>query len=211
MKEDFTDIVVILDRSGSMAAIRKDTEGGFDTFVGAQRLLPGECNLNLYQFDDKYEVVYENKPIGEVKKLKLNPRGSTALLDAIGKTINTRGQYYASLEEDERPAKVIFVIITDGEENVSQEYSFDSVKQLVTQQTEQYSWEFVFLGANIDAIDVAGHMGIGAHTSLTYGANAKGVGSSYTSMSNAVSVMRCSAAPYSGFSNTEREEAKGSE
>ena len=148
----FTDIIAIIDRSGSMAAIQSATEEGFNGFVREQQSTPGECALSLYQFDDRYEVDYEDRAIREVPPFALDPRGCTALLDALGRTITTRGAHYAGLPEDQRPEKVVVVVVTDGEENSSKEYTLATIKELVSRQKDAYQWQFVFLGANMDAV-----------------------------------------------------------
>lgn len=208
--KDATDIIAILDRSGSMGSIKTDTEGGFNSFVKDQQETPGECTLSLYNFDDRYEVVYENRPIADVPALDLHPRGLTALLDAIGKTINARGEYYASLPEEDRPSRIIVLIMTDGQENASHEFTIATIKQIVTEQQDVYKWQFIFLGANIDSFSVAGGMGIRACTTLDFAADSKGVAVSYASVSRSVSAYRRSApsAGLQGFSDEDRAAAK---
>lgn len=190
MKENSSEIIVVVDRSGSMAAIAHDMMGGFDTFIAEQKKLPGECKVTLAQFDDNYELVYSGKPLAQVPKLKLEPRGTTALLDAIGKTINSTGQRLAAMAEGDRPSRILFVIITDGHENASKEFNRDQVNQLITQQREKYSWEFVFLGASQDAIDVAHSYGIPMANAVYYNQaapnSAKAVMRSVSHMSNMV-------------------------
>ena len=171
----FTDIITILDRSGSMESIRTDTEGGFNAFVTKQRETPGDCALSLYQFDDVYEVVYENRPIAQVPPLHLEPRNMTALLDAIGSTVNARGAYYDSLPESHRPEKVVVVVMTDGAENSSREFTLNDVRKLITRQREVYKWEFIFLGANMDAVAEGARMGFQASKSMNYAADGEGV------------------------------------
>lgn len=188
--KDCTDIIAILDRSGSMDLLKTDTEGGFNALVKEQQEIPGECTMNLYQFDDRYEVVYENRPIAKVPSLNLVPRGMTALLDAVGKTIVTRGEYYASLPEDQRPSRVIVVIMTDGAENSSHEYTTERIKALITTQQDVYNWQFIFLGANIDSFAVAGGLGIRASTTLDFAASHDGIHASYASVSRSLSAYR---------------------
>jgi hypothetical protein len=166
--KNFTDITLILDRSGSMDKCKTDTEGGFDSFIDEQKKVAGKCNVTLVQFDDQYDVVYSNKPISEVPKCVLVPRGSTALLDAIGKTIVSTGERLAAMPENERPGAVIVAILTDGGENASHEYNWSSVKKLIDKQTNDYQWLFTFIGANQDAIANASKMGIGRSNSMTY-------------------------------------------
>lgn len=172
-KPNSAEIIVILDRSGSMASIRKDMEGGFDSFIAEQRKLPGECSVTLVQFDDKYEVVYMGKALADVPPLDLVPRGSTALLDAVGKTTVATGERLAAMPEHERPARVLVVIITDGQENASMEHTKESVRQMVDHQRSAYQWEFVYFGANQDAFAEAAKMGI--NIAQNYAADAAGV------------------------------------
>jgi len=161
MAKDLTEIIVVLDRSGSMATIRGDMEGGFNSFIAAQRALPGDCTVTLTQFDTDYEIVFAGKPLADVPPLTLEPRGATALLEAVSKTITATGLRLAGLPEDQRPERVLFVIITDGHENASPpEFTAESVLAMVKHQTERYSWEFVFIGANQDAIATAASLGI---------------------------------------------------
>jgi Mg-chelatase subunit ChlD len=168
--KDFTEIVVVLDRSGSMHSVVDDTIGGFDSFVETQKKAGDNASLTLVQFDDEYEVVYQDKAILSVPSIKdiYRPRGCTALLDAIGKTIVNVGTKLASKSESDRPNKVIFVIITDGEENSSKEYTKEKVFEMVRHQESIYKWEFVFLGANQDAIQTGSAYGFKAGSSVTY-------------------------------------------
>lgn len=163
-----TAIVMILDRSGSMARIADATREGFDAFVAEQAGQPGECTLTLVQFDDRIEPVYADRPIGQVPPLTLVPRGSTALLDAVGRTITETGERLAGLPEDARPGTVIVGIVTDGHENSSREWTHPAVKALIEQQEGVYGWTFMYLGANQDAVEVGASMGISADRSLTY-------------------------------------------
>jgi Mg-chelatase subunit ChlD len=165
---DNTVIVVVLDRSGSMVSIKSDTEGGFNAFMAEQAKQPGNVLVTLAQFDTEYEIVYTDKPISEVPKLDLRPRGATSLLDAIGLTVVATGERLAALQEDERPAHVIVLVMTDGLENSSKEWTKEKVFELVKQQTDDYSWVFIFMGANQDAIAEGAKMGFSGDSSLTY-------------------------------------------
>lgn len=205
--KDVTDIVVVLDRSGSMSSIQKDTEGGFDTFIKEQQKIPGEANVSLYQFDDQYDVVYENVPLADVPPLSLTPRGWTALLDAVGKTIQSRGEYYASLPEEERPERIVFVIITDGAENKSTEYTLATVKQMITTQQDVYKWQFVFLGADIDAISVGAGLGIQRGSTMDFSKSAKGVSHTYDILGASVSAYRSKSVAGIEFSAEDRKKA----
>lgn len=172
---DFTAIAVVLDRSGSMTSIRKSAEDALNEFVNGQKQLPGKATLTLAQFDDVYELVYTNKPLDEVSAITLIPRGLTALLDAMGKTITKLGEELAAMTEDERPGKVLVAVITDGYENASSEWSREKVFELIKQQREQWNWEFVFLAANQDAIATAAQFGIDRSSALTFAATDEGV------------------------------------
>lgn len=177
MKDNLTELVLIVDRSGSMATIRKDAQGGFDEFIKKQKEVEGEARITLTEFDSQINVVCENIDIKEMKPYKLEPRGSTALLDAIGQTINKIGKRLSETKEEDRPSKVFVCIITDGEENSSREFSKTQIKEMIEHQRTKYSWEFVFIGANMDAFTEAGSMGIAFAAS--YDATAKGIGSAF--------------------------------
>lgn len=165
---DLRHIAIVLDRSGSMQSVKSDTEGGLRAFLAAQSDAPGETTVSLYQFDTEYEPVYENKPLAEVPDYVLVPRGGTALLDAVGRTISGVGAQLAAQPEGDRPAEVIVVILTDGEENQSREFGLAAVKKMITEQQDTYGWKFVFLGADQDAFAAAGGMGIARGTTLSY-------------------------------------------
>jgi hypothetical protein len=165
---DLTHLYFLLDRSGSMQSIRTDTIGGFGAFIAEQRKQPGECLVTLAQFDDHYDVVYTDRPIDEVPELDLQPRGTTALLDAIGRLVTDAGARLAALPEEERPGTVIVGIMTDGYENASREWTHEAIKALVEQQTKTYKWEFLYLGADQDAIEVGTSLGVRANRSMTY-------------------------------------------
>lgn len=160
-----TEILCILDRSGSMASIKNDTIGGFNSFIKDQKEVEGAARLTLAQFDGQYEIVYQGLDIQEVPNLDSTvfvPRGSTALLDAIGKTLT---EQKARIQKDAWADKVIVVILTDGEENSSREYNFDTIKTL-TQSAQNEQWSFIYLGANQDAFSVAANFGIDTKSAL---------------------------------------------
>lgn len=184
-----TDITIILDRSGSMESVKSDTIGGFNSFLGEQQKVAGEASLSLVQFDDQYEVVYENKEINSADRLtesSFQPRGSTALFDAIGRTVNAVGQRLAATPEEERPDKVLLVIMTDGFENASREFTASKVGEMINHQRNVYKWEFMFIGANQDAVLSAREIGIPAAAALTYAANAEGTEIAYSLMARKV-------------------------
>lgn len=192
---NLTEIVVILDRSGSMASIKTDVIGGYDKFVADQKAAPGECVLTLVQFDSQgIDTVLEAKPIHEVPSLVLQPRDLTPLLDAMGRTITQVGDRLSKTAEDKRPQKVIVLVITDGVENASKEYSRAQIKAMVEHQQKAYNWVFSYLGANVDAFQEAGAMGISATSSATYSANRGGVKHAFATASGSVGSYR-SASP----------------
>jgi hypothetical protein len=208
MKTGYTDISIVLDRSGSMQSVREDTIGGFNTFLADQKAAPGEAAITLAQFDDVYEVVYSALAVADAKPLDRStfvPRGSTALLDAIGRTISDAGKRFEAMAEDARPEKVIFVIVTDGEENASKEFTSAKINDLITHQRDIYKWEFVFLGANQDAITTASNLGINAASSMTYAANSGGVQAMYASLSKNLVKCRGGLTGDIGFSAEDRE------
>jgi hypothetical protein len=167
-----THLYFLLDRSGSMQSIRTDTMGGFDAFIEEQRNLgsagAGRCSVTLAQFDDRYEEVYVDRDLADVPPLELQPRGSTALLDALGRLIVDAGERLAALPEDRRPGSVIVGVMTDGYENASREWDHPRIKALIEQQTREYAWQFLYLGADQDAIEEGLKMGFAAGKSMTY-------------------------------------------
>jgi hypothetical protein len=163
-----TAIAVLMDRSGSMQLIRSDAEGAINAFVDEQKKLDGECTVRLAQFDTEYEDVYKSTDINDVAPYVLRPRGSTALTDGIAKLVVDFGEELAALPENERPGTVLVVIVTDGQENASREYTADAVKSLIEEQTSKYNWEFLFLAAGQDAIQTGAGYGIAAGSSLTF-------------------------------------------
>lgn len=173
-RADLTHLYFLLDRSGSMQSIKTDTEGGFAAFVDEQRRTPGECRVTLAQFDNEYDVVYSRRPLADVPPLDLQPRGSTALLDAMGRLITSAGAELAALPEADRPGTVIMAVMTDGHENASQEWTHPAIKALVEQQTHDYSWQFLYMGADQDAIEVGTSLGVPAAASVTYGRSKTG-------------------------------------
>jgi hypothetical protein len=182
MKVGYTDITVLLDRSGSMGTIKDDTIGGFNSFLEEQRKVPGEATISLVQFDDKYEPNYTAIPIDKAQPLcdhTYEPRGWTALLDALGKTVKGTGERYSGMPEDQRPEKVIFVIITDGQENHSKEFTGAQIREMVKHQTEVYKWTFLYLGANVDAFAEARSIGIASTYAANFGATGQCVRAAY--------------------------------
>ena len=208
MKQDYTEIAIVLDRSGSMASIKTDTIGGFNEFLKTQQAVPGEARLSLIQFDHEYERVYIGLPIQDAKPLdetSFVPRGQTALLDAIGITIVELGQRLAAMPEAERPGKVVFVILSDGYENHSKEYSKQKILELIKQQSEVYKWEFVYLGANQDAIAEAGQLGIVAANALTFVADSERTRHAFAATAKNVASYRTGAKASAGYDQEDRD------
>lgn len=170
MKKDLCELVVILDESGSMTRVTNDTIGGFNTFLETHQKLPGEAKLTLVKFDTKYEIVYNGIDVRSVKPLDKDtyvPSGMTALLDAVGRAIDEVGKRYDSLKKKDKPGKVIFVIMTDGEENSSKEYKLHQVKEKTKRRQEENKWEFIFMGADQDAWAAGGSMGFASNVNYT--------------------------------------------
>lgn len=168
--KDYTHLVVVMDRSGSMGPIRTDMEGAINALFEEQAQLPGKCLVDLIQFDDRYDVVFKDREVG-MAKATLEPRGLTALTDAIGKTIADLGIKLDKLPEDERPGTVIVAVVTDGHENASVEYTADTIREMIKHQTDVYQWNFTFLGANMDAVKTGAQYGFDPGTSLTWNPN----------------------------------------
>jgi len=204
-------ITLILDRSGSMNSIASDVIGAVNGFVAEQQAVPGECSFTLVQFDDQdpYETVYDG-PLANAKKLDSKtyvPRGSTPLLDAIGRGISDLGAKLSAMPQHDRPGKVIFVVQTDGLENASREYDKPRIKEMIERQTKDYNWQFVFLGANQDAIAEGAAIGTVQASSMSYAATGQGVRASYASTANAVRSFRSGTAASVAFSDDDRVEA----
>ena len=166
--QTLTHLYFLLDRSGSMQSIKSDIEGGFAAFVDEQRSAPGACRVTLTQFDNRYDVVYADRDVADVPALDLQPRGMTALHDAIGRLVTDAGVQLAALPAERRPGTVIVAIMTDGLENASKEWTGAAVKALVEQQTRQWGWQFMYMGADQDAVEVGTSLGVPAAQSMTY-------------------------------------------
>lgn len=194
-KENFTSINVIVDASGSMAGLSHDTIGNFNAFLKEQKEFPGEAVFTLCTFNTDYRLPHDFVKLASVPNLDSKtyvPQGGTALLDAMGTTIDSVGRKLAALPEEERPSKVIFLIITDGHENSSHRYSAAQIKSMVEHQKDVYSWEFVFMGANIDAIAAGTNLGISAQNTLNYAATSAGTADLYKSISSSMNTYRSS-------------------
>lgn len=192
MNSNYCRVALILDRSGSMANVRGATIEGFNEFIHGQRAIAGECSVKLVQFDDQYEEVFD-EPLAKVPPLTsktFEPRGNTALHDAMGRTIISLGDSLAAMPEEERPGKVIVVVLTDGHENASKEFTAAQVAEMVKHQTEVYKWEFMFLGANQDAVLTAKRLHIPASSSLHYAATPGGTKDVLRWMSSSIGATR---------------------
>ncbi|MGG3467626.1 vWA domain-containing protein [Neobacillus pocheonensis] len=192
MNKNLTEIIFLLDRSGSMGGLESDTIGGFNAFIERQIQLEGETIVTTVLFDDHYEILWNGI---DAKNARLTDkdyyvRGCTALLDAVGKTILDVGYRLSHTNEEKRPGKVIFVITTDGLENASREFTYKKVKELIQHQQEKYNWEFIFLGANIDAEQEADSLGINMENAYSFEASEKGVEEMYNMVCKAVSEKR---------------------
>lgn len=193
MKNDLTELVFILDRSGSMAGLESDTIGGYNGFLDKQRALPGEALVTTVLFDDRYELLHDRIALPGVRPVTDRDyfvRGSTALLDAVGKTIEKIVNAHKHTGENQRPGKTLFVITTDGLENASREFSYQKIQQMITRQKEEFGWEFLFLGANIDAAATAGKIGIHADRAVNFHADSLGTKLNYEVLSDAASNLR---------------------
>ena len=171
MKKNLTELVFILDRSGSMAGLEGDTIGGFNAMIEKQKNEPGEAYVSTVLFDNESSVIHDRVDIQKVAPMTRADyyvRGCTALLDAVGKAIQHIGNVHKYAREEDRPEKTLFVITTDGMENASRRYSYEKVKEMITRQKEKYGWEFLFLGANIDAAREAARFGIHADRAVNY-------------------------------------------
>ena len=192
-KNNIVDVVFILDRSGSMGGLESDTIGGFNSMLEKQRKIEGKAFITTVLFDDQYELLHDRVNIAKVNNITEKEyfvRGSTALLDAIGKTIAKEKAIQDTLGKNEKADKVLFVIITDGLENASREYNSSTVKKLIETQKEKYGWEFLFLGANIDAIETANTIGINAERAVNYKSDSIGTKKNYDTLNKAVEEVR---------------------
>lgn len=191
MKQELTDITLVVDRSGSMEAIRADAESGVNTFITDQAAEEGHCVLTLVQFDTEYEFVINGQSIKDVDRYHLVPRGATALLDAVGRAINETAARIEKLPESERPGLVVFVVMTDGHENSSVEFTKQQIKKMIEQKQDSDNWQFTFLGANQDAFAEASAMGMRVGCAADYSADK--VGAAWRGTMQKVSRMRSQA------------------
>jgi len=193
--KDYSEIVVIVDRSGSMQAIREDAIGGFNTFLEEQKKVPGSANLTLVLFNHEYQLVHSAVPLDNVKALDSAtyvPGGTTALLDAVGRTIDDIGKRLSETVDADRPNKVIVAILTDGLENASKDYTRERIFEMISHQRDKYKWEFFFLAANQDAIQSGTSIGVVAANTMSFAATPNGTKMAYRGMSNSVTRSRTS-------------------
>lgn len=187
MKRD--ELVLIIDKSGSMEAIKDDAIGGFNFFLEQQRTIDREANVTFALFDDRYQLIHNGKDINEVEDLSektYQPSGMTALLDAVGRTVDRVGERLDSLTDNNKPDNVIVFILTDGKENASSDYNRDQVKEMIEHQQSKYGWEFIYGGANQDAFAEAGGMGIKAENTFDFDATGEGTRNAYDNSSHMV-------------------------
>ena len=192
-QNNLTELVFILDRSGSMCRLEEDTMGGFNSLIKKQRRQEGKCLVTTVLFDDEFDTIHNRVPLEDVKDMTKEEYfvgGCTALLDAVGETISKIDSLQGDTVRDKMPQKTVFVIITDGMENASRKYSAVEVKKMIEKQKEKYGWEFLFLGANIDAVETASHMGISSDRAVTYHPDEKGTRTNFEAVSKAVCSMR---------------------
>lgn len=193
MRKGLTEVVFILDRSGSMSGLEADTIGGFNSMIQKQKREEGEALISTVLFDDRTDVIYDRVPVERVEKMtdkQYFVRGCTALLDALGGAIHHIANIHKYIREEDRPEKTLFIITTDGMENASRCYSYEKVKQMVEKEKKKYGWEFLFLGANMDAIAVAERFGIGSDRAINYECDKKGTFLNYEAISQTVSAVR---------------------
>ncbi len=177
MKKDYCDITMIIDRSGSMSTVKDEVIGSVKNFINDQKKVKGKATITMVQFDDQYQVDYNGIDIQDTPDFEFRPRGMTAMYDAIGRTIVSTGGRLAAMNEDDRPEKVVIMIQTDGAENASKEHTQGTVKKMIKEQEEKYSWEFVFLGSGIDAKQTASFIGIRPANAMTYTKTTDAIGS----------------------------------
>ena len=195
MRKNLTELVFILDRSGSMSGLEPDTIGGFNSMIAKQKSEAGQAVISTVLFDNTSEVIHDRVDIQKIEprtEKQYYVRGCTALLDAIGGAIHHIGNVHKYAREEDRPEHTLFIITTDGMENASHKYSSDRVKQMIERQKTKYGWEFLFLGANIDAVETAGNFGIDADRAVNYHCDSEGTALNYEVLSEAICSVRCS-------------------
>ena len=198
-----TELIFILDRSGSMSGLEKDTIGGFNSMIEKQKKQDGECYVSTVLFDNESEVIHDRIKLSEIRPMTEDDyyvRGCTALIDAIGGAIHHIGNIHKYARPEDVPEHTMFIITTDGMENASHRYTSDRVKCMIERQKEKYSWEFLFIGANIDAVETAAQYGIGSDRAVNYNADEKGTKILYATVSESICQMRANAPLQSDWS-----------
>ena len=193
MRKNLTELVFILDRSGSMSGLEADTIGGFNAMIGRQRGARGEALVSTVLFDTRSEVIHDRVDIRRIEPMtrrQYTPGGCTALLDAVGGAIHHIGQVHRYAREEDRPEHTLFVITTDGMENASRRYTAEQVREMIGRQKARFGWEFLFLGANIDAVQTAGRFGIGEDRAVNYHSDHEGTALNYEVLSDAITTVR---------------------
>ncbi len=196
MNNNTTELVFVLDRSGSMNGLQSDTIGGFNSLIEKQKRENGTAYVTTVLFDTRFERLHDRLPLMDVPNMSEReyvPGGCTALLDAVGDTIKHILHIHKYARPEDVPGKTVFVITTDGLENASRRFSLDEVRQMIEHEQEKHGWEFLFLGANIDSVETAGHLGIHEETTANFYPDSEGVKTSFSSISRAVSAARCNA------------------
>ena len=195
MKKNLTELVFILDRSGSMSGLERDTIGGFNAMIEKQKKQDGECIVSTVLFDDENKVIHDRVSLDEIRPMTEDDYfvgGCTALIDAIGGAIHHIGNVHKYARQEDVPENTIFIITTDGQENSSHRYTSDRVKMMIERQKDKYGWEFLFIGANIDAVETAKRYGIDRNRAVNYNADAQGTSVLYETVSKAVCNVRAS-------------------
>lgn len=212
MKSGYTHIAMVVDKSGSMGLIADDTIGGFNTFLQEQKQLPGEATIGITLFDTSITQLVEHSDIQSVAELNRDiyfPSGTTALLDAIGTTIASLGERLSKMAEAERPERVVFCIITDGQENSSHEYSKAQIKEKIQHQEEGYGWEFLFLGANQDAFSESAGLGIRGQGTVNFCATGQSISGAYGLVAQSISAVRGGGSAYTAMSSVDTVDENG--
>ena len=200
MKNNITELVFILDRSGSMMGLEGDTIGGFNSMIEKQKKQDGECYVSTVLFDDESEVLHDRVKLDDIPKMTdrdYTVGGCTALIDAIGGAIHHIGNIHKYARREDVPEKTLFIITTDGMENASRRYTYDQVRRMIERQKNRYGWEFLFLGANIDALEVAGRFGISEDRAANYHCDSEGTELNYEVLSEAICEIRMGCKPLS--------------
>lgn len=185
-----TELIILADRSGSMASIKKDTEKALNDFITEQKKEPGECSVSFYQFDTEYETVFESKALADVGLIEIHPRGGTALLDALGRTINSLHERLLKATDETTPDAIVVICLTDGEERDSKEFKADTIKKLIEEKTTAHGWRFVYFGSNQEAITTAAQYGFAAGNSISFAGTSKGLAGASFAMGAKMSAYR---------------------